>query len=280
MSRRGASKRRTLIAAACAVLGFVVLGAAYLNRVAIKETYERLTAPALPKAEAYTPAATSPVPSVPKPPTPPATSVTTPPKIKQSAETAPLPSEKLLAVPFMVQAPFAVWDKLHDEACEEASALMVRGFYQGKSGRYDPNEAERLIQDLVKFQVTRYGFFEDTSATETKRFVEDAFPELTVEIVPFGGPDSVKRYIAQGIPVILPADGKTLPNPYFRNGGPTYHMLVVRGYTADRFITNDPGTRRGENFLYTYDGLLNAVHDWNGGDVPHGRRVMIIVRPR
>lgn len=291
MLRRRRIKRRTLIAAACAVLGFVALGAAYLNRAAIKETYERLTAPALPKAEAYAPAATSPVPSVPKPPTPPATSVTTTSKIKRSAETlrlaplaqgrlAPLPPEKLLAVPFMVQAPFAVWDKLHDEACEEASALMVRGFYQGKSGRYDPNEAERLIQDLVKSQQTQYGFFEDTSATETKRFIEAAFPELTVEIVPLEGPDSVKRYIAQGIPVILPADGKTLPNPYFRNGGPAYHMLAVRGYTADRFITNDPGTRRGENFLYTYDGLLNAVHDWNGGDVPHGRRVMIIVRPR
>jgi hypothetical protein len=197
-----------------------------------------------------------------------------------SASEVGIPAEKRLAVPFMSQAPLSNWDALHEDACEEASVLMVRGYYQEKSGRYDPNDAEKLIQDLVAFEVANYGFFESTSATETVRFVEAAFPELEGHIYDIKDADSIKQWIAKGFPVIFPADGKTLPNPNFRNGGPKYHMLVVRGYTEDRFITNDPGTRKGEDFLYTYDGLLDAAHDWNSGDVPHGRRVMIIFSPR
>ena len=73
------------------------------------------------------------------------------------------------------------------------------------------------------------------------------------------------------------ADGKALPNPYFRNGGPVYHALIIRGYTADAFITNDPGTRSGENFLYAYDTLLHAIHDWNHGNVKDGKRVVLVV---
>ena len=60
--------------------------------------------------------------------------------------------------------------------------------------------------------------------------------------------------------------------------GPLYHMLVVKGYTKDgTIITNDPGTRRGADFLYDPDALFNAVHDWNGGNVNEGAKVMVVV---
>jgi hypothetical protein len=187
--------------------------------------------------------------------------------------------EKLLAVPFTSQAPFKEWDELHEEACEESSVIMVAGYYRGDRGAYEPEEAEAMILELVAF-AEENGFDIDTTAEETAELVELFYPDLEADVVPMTGPESVKRYISQGIPVILPAYGKALPNPNFRNGGPLYHMLVVRGYTEDRFITNDPGTRLGEKFLYTYGGLLDAVHDWNNGDVPNGERVMLIVRRR
>ena len=276
MSRSRTNRKVAWVAGAAVV---VALGLAYANRVAIRDAYEGLTAPPLPVAETYTPI----IVATPRSDSGQAVTEETVPSVAATTSeptAVSIPAEKLLDVPFMSQAPHANWDMPYQEACEEASALMVRGYYQGVTGRYDPNDADRLILDLVAFQKKQYGYYEDTSATETKRFIEAAFPELEAEVVPLDGPGSIIRYVAQGIPVILPADGKTLPNPNFRNGGPKYHMLVVRGYTKDRFITNDPGTRKGENFTYTYDGLLDAVHDWNNGDVPHGRRVMIIVRPK
>jgi len=34
----------------------------------------------------------------------------------------------------------------------------------------------------------------------------------------------------------------------------------------------------GEDFEYSYENLLESVHDWNGGNVNSGRKVMLIVK--
>ncbi len=260
-----------MIGAAVVILALGVFS--YIHRVPIKDAYGRLTAPPLPMDETYV--ATAPATSTEE-----VRDVVTDPVLTTPNTSSTLPSEKRLAIPFMSQAPHANWDMPYQEACEEASALMVAGYYEGARGAYDPDEADALILKTVAFQEKEYGFYKDTSASETKRFMEALFPDLSVEVVPFKDAEQIKSFIAEGYPVIIPADGKTLPNPNFRNGGPLFHMLVVRGYTKTHFITNDPGTRLGENFLYTYDGLTNSIHDWNGGDVPNGERVILVVRPK
>ena len=89
----------------------------------------------------------------------------------------------------------------------------------------------------------------------------------------------IKEQIAQNNPVILPAAGRELKNPNFKAPGPLYHMLVVRGWLSDgRIITNDPGTRRGEGYIYDKSVLWDAIHDWNGGNVASGQKVMIVVK--
>ena len=272
IKHRGQKQQRDMRLIALVIVALLIpIGAlSYSHRVAIKHTIAQWTAPPLPAEEAYpqTPIVTSTEDEVmPVPPAPLATPGTIPP-------------EKRLAVPFMSQAPHANWDMPYQEACEEASALMAVGYYQGDRGKYNPDVADKKILDLVAFQEKEYGFYKDTSAAETKRFMEALFPDLTVQIVPLKDAEQIKQYIADGYPVIVPADGKTLPNPNFQNGGPLFHMLVIRGYTETQFITNDPGTRLGENFLYEYEGLLNAIHDWNNGDVPNGEKVILVVKPR
>jgi hypothetical protein len=100
--------------------------------------------------------------------------------------------------------------------------------------------------------------------------------------------DNIKKHISNNKIVIGPAAGQMLGNPYFTGLGPVYHMLVIRGYTEDSFITNDPGTKRGKEFLYKYGTLINAIHDWpltTGGDsqsvtpevMATGEKVMIVV---
>ena len=48
-----------------------------------------------------------------------------------------LPSKVSIEVPFTSQAPFANWDEYHEEACEEASIIMVKYFYSPK--RFERN---------------------------------------------------------------------------------------------------------------------------------------------
>ncbi len=185
-----------------------------------------------------------------------------------------------LKVPFTSQAPHAVWDGDHNEFCEEAAVLMVARFLQGRS---IPNndDAEKSLQRLKRWQLKRFGFFKDTTAEETATILRAYFKLKGVAVLKNPRVADIKRELAAGNPVIVPAAGQLLGNPFFRRPGPRYHMLVIKGYTKDgKFITNDPGTRRGADFVYQPKVLMNAMHDWNGGDVERGPRVVIVVRGR
>ncbi|MDO8469282.1 MAG: hypothetical protein Q7S29_06030, partial [Candidatus Peribacter sp.] len=61
--------------------------------------------------------------------------------------------------------------------------------------------------------------------------------------------------------------------------GPWYHMLFLTGYNEFFFVTNDVGTMRGKDYVYRFDTLLNAIHDWTGvkEEIRSGaKRVLVI----
>lgn len=187
----------------------------------------------------------------------------------------PLPKEINLKVPMVYQAPLSNWDALHEDTCEEASLLMVKAFLGGEN-ELAREEMEKRLLALVEREKEGLGFFESTDVEQTVLVASSMLGLAGLKILPVGSIDDVKRQLAAGRPVLLPASGKELGNPNFRNGGPLYHMLVAKGYTAGRIITNDPGTRKGADYLYDPDVLFEAIHDWNGGDVVSGSKVMIV----
>jgi hypothetical protein len=190
-----------------------------------------------------------------------------------------LPDEINLDVPFTSQAPTQNWDMPFQEACEEASALMIDAYYQGKSGVLPKAEMEEQIKKLVAYQVKTIGHYEDTSSAEMQKWIQGYFGYEDVRIISIRTAEDIQRAVANGYPVLVLADGKKLPNPNFRNGGPPYHVLVVKGYSKGRFITNDPGTRKGQNFTYAFEDLLRASHDWTG-KAANGPAVMMIIMPK
>ncbi len=193
---------------------------------------------------------------------------------KIDEETA-LPESVLLPVPFLSQAPFAEWDFLHENACEEASLIMLKYFF-GKNSHISKKKGEKEIQELVAYE-TKNGYGPSISLEELVRIAEKHYGMKSARIESANAAEeNIKKEIASGRPVILPAAGKILPNPNFRNGGPNYHMLVVKGYDARGFITNDPGTRKGENFRYSFSDLMNAIRDWNAEDIYQGRRAYLV----
>lgn len=181
-----------------------------------------------------------------------------------------------LFVPFMLQSPFAEWTDVDQEACEEASMLMLQG-YLDDTASFSPEETREGIDAIVAYENERFGYFEDTTAAEVVSVLGDLLG-IDATVVPITSIDDIKDRIADGDPVLIPAYGKALKNPYFRNDGPLYHMLIAKGYTSTHIIVNDPGTRRGEDFLYENDVLWNAIGDWNDGDPEHGDKVMIVAR--
>lgn len=280
---------------------FVVLGSAtYINRVKIGEWVFELQKRDLPKAASYNEATRKigfvngsvetidimPVEADLKLPAkiipPPADG---PPFTKGGEETVlpsvgreSIPAEFNLDVPFAVQAPFAVWDAVHEDACEEASAIMAAHFVLGKK-LPDATYIDGEILKIVDWESKNFGFWKDTDAEKTAEILRKFYGLKDVGVKYGITVDDIKKEVAAGHPVILPAAGRALKNPYFSGEGPFYHMLVVRGYTKDgKIITNDPGTKRGKNFIYDAAVLFSAIHDWNGGDVPNGQKAMIVVK--
>ncbi len=284
--------RRVRILLAVAIIAAATFG--YFSRVAIRDAWEEWRAPKLPTATAFAPikeTANEVVPSAPSPVEGGLSAsehyaLETNPTAKKAAGdplafTGKLPAEVNLDVPFTTQAPNSNWDMPYQEACEEASAIMVDGYYRGEHGKIPVDRADKAILDLVAFEKKNYGFYEDTTAEQTAKFIKEAYGYTRVIVKPLTSVEEIKKPLALGYPVIIPFAGKMLGNPNYKNGGPPYHMLVIRGYTGDKFITNDPGTRKGEGYLYDPLTIMNAAHDWTGSKdtVSSGKAYIIVVLP-
>jgi uncharacterized protein YvpB len=173
-----------------------------------------------------------------------------------------LKSSILLSVPFTPQAPTANWDELHNEACEEAVAIMAYEYFsENTSTTLDPKQVEAQIGLLTDWQQQNLGYNLSITTEETANMIESVYKLKTKIINNFTETD-IKQAISQNQLVVLPANGRLLNNPYFKSPGPIYHMLLITGYDEQDFITNDPGTKRGQNYRYSFSTLYKASASW------------------
>jgi len=166
-----------------------------------------------------------------------------------------------LDIPFTSQAPTTNWEQPYQDACEEASILMV-DYYYSEEKLPKKEEIENILKEMVNWQEKNWEGHFNLSVNKVQELVKYFFG-YTTEIIKDLDIEKIETYLDNGIPVIVPANGKELDNPNFSNGGPEYHMLVIKGYTKENFITNDPGTRNGFNFVYTKENLLHSIADWD-----------------
>lgn len=189
----------------------------------------------------------------------------------------------LLEVPFAPQAPFAEWhDPRQQDACEEAVALMAVKWAQKE--KLNKIEAKKEILAISKYQTKNFNEYRDTSAYDTmERIIKGYFKHSKVEIKTNITIDDIIKELKCGNLIIAPMNGQALNNPYFTPPGPDRHMLVIRGYdyTIKEFITNDPGTKRGEEYHYPEDVLFKAIRDYPTGyyeRINSIKKVMIVVK--
>lgn len=176
-------------------------------------------------------------------------------------ESGEIPSEVNLDVLFYSQAPFGNWGMPYQEACEEASLLLAYYYVTGKT--VDINQFEKDLLAMVEWEKNYFGQYEHTTIEETGEMAEKHLDLKSYKILENPSVEDLKKELAQGHPIVAPFGGRYLGNPYYTGAGPVYHMLVIRGYDEKHFITNDVGTRRGENFIYTYETLMSALHDYH-----------------
>ncbi len=221
-------------------------------------------------------------------PEPPVTSLKTETKTPKQSEEAPekipnskivIPKSLLLPVPFTPQAPTANWDELHNEACEEAVAIMAHEYFSGNtSTTLAPSLVETEISKITDWFTKRYGYYLDTTSNETAEMIRELYDLNTNLIANFTETD-IKEALAENKLVLISFNGRLLGNPNYKSPGPIHHMLLIKGYSKEGYVTNDPGTRNGRGYTYDFETLFNAAADWDHSikTVDLNKKIAIIV---
>ncbi|QQR83393.1 C39 family peptidase [Candidatus Peregrinibacteria bacterium] len=190
----------------------------------------------------------------------------------------PLPESVTISMPFYTQAPDGNWSLPWQETCEEASILL--SYHAVTDQPLDLDTFRNELLNLVDWQNERFGDYQHTSVDQTAEMIRDYLGYQKVRILENPTPTDLKRELALGRPIVAPFAGQELENPFYTNDGPYYHMLVIRGYDATHFVTNDVGTKRGEGFRYPQQTIMDALHDWHSTDITQGSKRVIVFEDR
>lgn len=193
----------------------------------------------------------------------------------------PIIQDIVYPVPFTSQAPTGEWNlSAFQDGCEEASAMMVWMAREKKT--LTSVEVKAKLLDMASFQTKIIGHGVDTDVSDTNAYLlKEYFGITDGEIVYDFMLDELKEAAMKGI-VIVPTNGRALRNPNFTAPGPLQHMLVITGYdmTTKEFITNDPGTRKGEGYRYPEQVLFDAIREYPTGKhlpITTERKAMILI---
>lgn len=198
-------------------------------------------------------------------------------EIVDSGFQSTLPEELNLSAVFYAQAPFGNWDYPWEEACEEASVLLAANAYYGHN--WTASQFNDEILKLVDWEVETFGDYVHTTVAQTSQILTE-YLRLSVKVHENPSYDDIRSIIANGHLIVAPFAGKLLYNPFYKNGGPVYHMMLIKGYkNGDKIITHDVGTRRGEDYVYKWGVLDNALHDYDEPIESGAQKIIEILPP-
>jgi hypothetical protein len=191
-------------------------------------------------------------------------------------------------VPFTSQAPTGNWkESMFQDGCEEASMFMAVKWLKHDNSKFSSVDTVQKMQALTDWEKKRFGYAVDLAPEDVARALREFFEvsEERVVVKTAVSKDDLIDALYKGAIVIVPADGKALRNPNFTAGGPDRHMLVIVGYDPEtkQFVTNDPGTRKGEGYRYDEDVLYSAIRAYKTGDhepIVGTRKAAVAVRGR
>lgn len=175
---------------------------------------------------------------------------------------------------FSSQAPEGNWNEPWYNDCEEVSIVMVDSYYVGR--KLTPAVAKNEILRMFEIKEKAFGPSLEEDSDQNVSFINNYLnSNWEARIAENPAIEEIKAEIDKRHPVIMPVDGRMLDNRYYTTTH--YHVFVISGYDDDKgvFITQDGGTYRGHDYEYSYDIIMDAMHDYNPTDMSLGRRVAI-----
>ena len=172
-----------------------------------------------------------------------------------------------LNVPYTSEIPNGRWVKPWNNACEEATIVMVEQFYAGNtSTKFSRAQAIKLMSPLFPIERKIFGTDTDTDAAQNAKLIND-YTSFSAYIVNNPTIEQIKDELSAGRPVISFHYGYDLKNPNipWRSGGSSYHVMPITGFDDNRqeFIVDDPGNdKSGIDYRYKYAIITSSLHDF------------------
>lgn len=193
------------------------------------------------------------------------------------------PSEKkeTLEVPFTSQAPEENWNEPWQNACEETSIVMVNAFYKDDD-ELTREEAKKKILEVLKVKKNEIKVSKDESVDTIVELINTLDLNFEAKSVSNPSQEDLIEEIQNNRPVIIPVFAHELPNPYYGENGPDYHVIVLVGYDEAKqvFKVNDPGTQKGEGLEFSYEVIMEAIHDLNQENYAAGEKKVVFTQPK
>ena len=192
----------------------------------------------------------------------------------------------IINVPFTSQAPLGEWkDPRQQDGCEEAAVAMAMAWAGGEKNITKENWRLRILI-LSTFEKKKYGEYRDVALADVQAWLlRDYFKYENSFIKKVATASDIIKELEAGNIVLMPTDGRKLKNPNFTGAGPERHMIIIKGYDYEKkqFITNDPGTRRGESYLYSENTIIDAIRNYHTGyhkPIKEVVKEVIVVKPK
>jgi hypothetical protein len=198
-----------------------------------------------------------------------------------TAQQQDLPNKKQIDVPFSAQAPEGNWAEPWQNACEETSVIMIDSFYKGNT--LSKEQAKQEILRVFSLKEDKFESSKDESMEKVADLINSTDLIWEAHVVVNPTLQDMKNELANNRPIIAPVYAPKLKsNPQYGFGEVDYHVFVISGYDDlwQQFIVKDPGSSRGNNQRYSYEEVMNAVHDFLPSDYDQGRKAVIFTSKR
>ena len=176
----------------------------------------------------------------------------------------------ILPVPYTIETLNGSWSGEWKNGCEEASIAMIEEYYLGKKSA-SISIFKSFMSMLFAKENVLFGQNANSDSAQNVELITKYSSSYNGFVVDNPTIEQIKNELDNGRPLISMHHGGKLKNKNipFLSTGSYYHVMVIVGYddNTKEFITNDPGDEiSGQNHRYSYDIIMNSLHDYNWKD--------------
>ena len=135
------------------------------------------------------------------------------------------------------------------------------------------------MREMMEIQQESFGTYFSVPMHDLKAVYDTMYPKIgSSRILEQPTLNDIKQQLAKGSLVIVPTAGRLLDNPFFYGNGPRFHTIFIVWYDDRYFYVNEVGMTGWENYRYTHDTVMYAMHDFVAqGDITQWEKLVMVI---